>query len=104
MKALKRLLLVFSFTVISLISYSQSGWSTGRYYAYQGQSTTQYQYKTVYDYWCKCYKTVKYCRQLNWYQEYRSGYVYYWGPSGWYSQYREGYFWYCTWSGWYSCY
>lgn len=103
MKALKRTLLIALFAAMSVIGYSQSGWTSGRYYAYQGQTTTQTQYKNVYNQWCNCWQTVRYCRQTNWYKEYRAGYVYYWGQNGWYSKWEEGYFWYYTWSAWYQC-
>ena len=103
MKALKKSLLVLIFALVSTVGLSQSGWNTGKYYAYQGGTQTQYQYQNVWSNWCNCYQTVKYCRQLSWYKEYRSGYVYYWGSNGWYSQYKEGYYWYCNWTGWYVC-
>ncbi len=91
------------FFLIVNSSYAQSGWNTGNYYAYQGNSTTETYFQNEFDYYCNCTVTVRYCRQLTWYQEYRSGYVNLWGPNGWYSEYQEGYAWYCTWSQWYRC-
>lgn len=107
MRRLKNFLLVMSFLIMGITtSFSQSGYQTGRYYAYQGATTTQTDYRNVYNAWCNCWQTVKYCRQLSWYQEYREGYVYYWNyqTNSWYYKYESGYFWYCTWSGWYMCY
>ncbi len=104
MKLLRNLLLTVIFTVgLAIGAEAQSGWSTGNYYAYQGESRIDYTYNNEYNFYCNCYVTVRYCRQLNWYQEYHSGYVYVWGPNGWYTQWQEGYFWYCTWTGWYVC-
>jgi len=104
MKTLKKSILILIFTLISTFNFSQSGWNSGNYYAYQGGTETQTSYNTVYDRFCRCYVNVTYCRQLSWYKEYRSGYVNYWGPNGWYTEYKEGYFWYCVWGNWYTCY
>lgn len=96
-KTLLTLTLVLGFAIGAI---AQNGWSVGRYYAYKGGSDVvcgpvQTIYKSNgYTQWTEGWQT---CKRRNWHQEYRSGYVYYWGPNGWYSQYKEGYFWYFTW-------
>lgn len=90
-------------------SAAQSGWSTNRWYAYQGESRIETAYQREWNPYYETYTNVRYCRQLNWHQEWYAGYVYYWQWDPYYRQYRwssqwqEGYFWYCTWSGWYGC-
>ena len=92
------LLLTISFT-----STAQSGWRSGTYYAYQGQTWVDYSYRTVgFDQWNRPI-VRKMCRQNSWYQQQRSGYIYLWGNNGWYKEWRSGNFWYYKWSGWYYC-
>lgn len=106
MKTLKKAILTLALLFgLAIGASAQSRYNTGRYYAYQGQSTTQTSYQNEYNAYCNCYVTVRYCRQLNWYQEWHSGYIYYWNSytGQWYSEWKQGTFWYCTWSGWYRC-
>lgn len=90
-------------------TFGQSGWSTQRHYARRGESSIQTNYQTVWNPFYNRWVNVRTCRQLNWYQEYYAGYVYFWrynnvyGNYQWVSEYQEGTFWYCTWSGWYNC-
>lgn len=100
---MKRIILILLFALLSNIGISQSGWSAGNYYAYQGESVTQTSYQPMWNSYCLCYQNVLACRQLTWYQEYFEGYIYIWGPNGWYQEYRSGYYWYCYWSNWYIC-
>lgn len=108
--AIKKLLLLLSFSLfLGIAVQAQSSWQSGRYYASKGQTTTETTYKNQWNSYYGRYVNTRYCRQLNWYQEYHSGYVYYWQYDPYYNSYRwasewkEGYFWYCTWSGWYAC-
>ena len=98
------LLAAFTFAVPSTAT-AQSGWSTGNYYAYEGQSWTDWKNEFVgYNQWGQAVYQ-RYCRQTNWYREYRSGYYKTWNAQTgrWTSQWYEGYQWYCTWSAWYYC-
>lgn len=89
--------------------FAQSGWNSERYYAYRGKQTTETTYDKVWNNYYGRYVSVRYCRKLNWYQEYHSGYIYYWrynsnnGRYQWVSEWKEGSFWYCIWSNWYTC-
>jgi hypothetical protein len=111
MKTIKKTILLtalFGFLAVST-TFAQSGWNSSNYYAYRGQSSIQTSYQTEWNSYYGMYVNVKYCQKLKWYQEYHSGYVYYWqydsysGQYKWKSQWKEGNFWYCTWSGWYRC-
>lgn len=101
MKLFKKLALTIALVAgMAIGAQAQSGWQSGRYYAYKGGSDVvcgpvQTVYKSNgYVNWTEGWKT---CKKRNWYQEYRSGYVWYWGPNGWYQKFQEGYFWYFTW-------
>jgi len=101
---LKKFLLPLLFTICFVgNTIAQSGWQTGNWYQYQGQTWTEWQDVFVgYDFFGNAmYQRM--CRNTTWYKEYRSGYVYLWGPSGWYTQWYEGYAWSCYWSNWYRC-
>ncbi|MCB0550512.1 MAG: hypothetical protein KDD19_23285 [Phaeodactylibacter sp.] len=108
---IRRVLIVFSLLLaVSLTpTDAQSSWQSGRYYASRGQTATQTTYRNEWNTYYGSYVNARYCRKLNWYQEYHSGYVYYWRYDPYYNSYRwasewkEGYFWYCTWSNWYGC-
>lgn len=103
MKLFKNLLitLVLFFSVI-IGADAQSGWNEGYYYAYQGGSDVSC--GSVYTitngngftWWTEGWQS---CQQREWYQEYKSGYIYLWNSSTgqWYTEWREGYFWYFTW-------
>lgn len=100
---MKKLVLMFAFLTIVQISFSQN-WSVGQYYANRGEVWTEWQnqFTGYYDYYGNpIYQ--RYCRQTQWYSEYRSGYYYVWNGYQWISQWYEGTQWYCTWSGWYAC-
>lgn len=100
----KALLSIVLFLGLTFTSFSQSGWQSGYYYAYQGENWTEWRIVTVgYDYYGNPINQ-KQCRQTFWYKEYREGYVYYWGPNGWYKEWKSGYFWYYTWGNWYLCF
>lgn len=106
MKLLKRLFITLTLSLLfTATTAAQSGWNSGSFYAYQGQSITETAFQNEYSPFCNCYVTVRYCRQLNWYQEYHSGYIYLWNynTGQWYTEWKEGYYWYCTWSRWYAC-
>ena len=102
MKLFKNFLLSLTILIgASFSSNAQSGWSTGQYYAYKGGTNVSCGNTYVVqktdgwgNYWNEGWQN---CQQRQWYQEYRSGYIYYWGNNGWYSQWKEGYFWYFTW-------
>lgn len=99
----KLLLTLFLLLGITIGSYSQSGWTSGNYYAYKGQNVTESSWATEYSIFCNCYVNVRYCRQSYWYQEYYSGYIYLWGPNGWYTEWKEGTYWYYSFGNWYLC-
>jgi hypothetical protein len=104
MNLIKKLLLTTTILLsITLTTLSQSSWQSGQYYAYKGQTFTEWRWVNVgWDGWGNPI-TRKQCRQSYWHQEWRQGYVYIWGPNGWYSEWRQGNFWYFTWSNWYLC-
>jgi hypothetical protein len=108
MKMPTRKFLIIVLAFISLDSFAQE-WVTGRYYGYRGQTLIENTYRTEYNPYSGLYFNNKYCRQLTWYQEYYSGYVYFWqyspahGLYRWANNWQEGNFWRCTWSDWYSC-
>lgn len=105
---MKRCLILLCLLLLIFSTNAQSGYSTGNWYAYQGQSTIETTYKSVWNDF-NGWQNVRYCRQLNWYQEWHAGYVYYWqwdsfhGQYRWKRQWKEGNYWYCTWSDWYVC-
>ncbi|NRB52547.1 MAG: hypothetical protein HRU41_33105 [Saprospiraceae bacterium] len=111
MKPFKTLALTFTFLMFLGIGtgFSQSGWSTSRWYAKEGRSSVQTSYQKQWNAYYGRYVSVRYCRKLNWYREWHAGYIYYWRYDNYYGRYqwarewKEGYFWYCTWSGWYQC-
>jgi len=96
---MKKLFLTLLITLFSFIGYGQSGWSTGRYYQYKGETWTQ----TTWSY------GQRYCRTVKWHKTYRRGYVYRWvydphfSTYRWVSKWYEGYSWYYIWSSWYYC-
>lgn len=104
-KFLKKLLVVITISLLPLLSLSQSGWSSGQYYAYQGSAVEQCGYSYAkYDYWGNFIGYYKTCRILIWERKYYTGYIYYWGMDGWYAQWQEGYSWYCYWGPYYEKY
>ncbi len=102
-------ILIVFIIFFSLDSFAQNQWATGRFYGSRGQSLTENTYRTEYNPYTGLYFNSKYCRQLTWYQEYYSGYVYYWqyspanGQYTWVNKWDQGSFWRCTWSAWYNC-
>ncbi len=104
MKLFKKALLTLVFILgVTIGASAQSGWNTGQWYQYQGQSWTDWKDVFVgYDGWgMPIYR--RQCRNTVWYSEYYSGYTYVWGPNGWYTQWYSGYAWKCYWSNWYWC-
>jgi hypothetical protein len=97
------------FMLIAQHVSAQNGWQANTIYSVKGQTSTQTTWFTEYDRYTGFYYDVKYCRQLNWYEEYQAGQVYFWkynsftGQYYWASQRRQGNFWYCTWTGWKRC-
>ncbi len=95
----KMLIIIAFFLCIEKV-YTQNGWSVGNYYYNQGGSDRscgpiRSVWKT--DGWSSWYEGWQTCRDRNWYQEYYSGYIYFWGNNGWYTEWREGYFWTFNW-------
>ena len=111
MKLLKKTLPIYCLLLMMTIgtAFSQSGWRTSRWYASAGESRTETTYKREWNAYQRCYQSVRYCRQLSWYQEWHAGYIYYWrynastGSYQWVSEWQQGNFWHCNWSGWYPC-
>lgn len=111
MKSTIQLLILTVFLCLNMINSAtaQSGWSTSRHYASRGQAKIESTYRSVWNPQYGVYQNVRYCRKLQWYQEWYSGRVYYWqhnsytGQYYWASKWEEGTFWYCNWSGWYVC-
>ncbi len=104
MKLLKKIMLTIALLLgLTIGAYAQSGWNTGEWYQYQGETWTEWQTViTGYDFFGNPLYSRK-CRQTTWYSESYSGYVYVWGPNGWYTQWYSGYAWKCYWSNWYWC-
>jgi hypothetical protein len=101
---MKKLILALVFSLVTIWAVAQSGWSSGQYYAYKGQTIEQCgNAYPKYDAWGNWYGNFVSCRVLKWEQQQYSGYVYYWNSNTgqWYSQWQSGYSWYCWWSGWY---
>ena len=99
---MRKLILALVFSLATMWAVAQSGWSSGQYYAYRGQAVEEcgYVYSKC-DAWGNWIGNYVSCRVLVWEQQWRSGYVYYWGPNGWYTQWQSGTFWYCYWGNWY---
>lgn len=101
---MKNIFLILAFSLLSLQSFSQSGWNSGEYYAYQGQTVEECGYVyPKYDYYGNFLGNYVSCRLLTWESTTYSGYINYWNynTGSWYSEWRSGSYWYCYWSGWY---
>ena len=98
---MKKLLGLLVGLLLTFTTLAQSGWQSGNYYSYRGQTVKDCGYTyagniSYYDgFGNPHYYIFRNCQILSWRQEYYSGYIYYWGPSGWYTQYQQGTFWYC---------
>jgi len=80
---IKKVILPLFFTLFLFSNtFTQSGWQTGNWYQYQGQSWTEWQDVFVgYDFFgYPMYQRM--CRNTTWYKEYRTGYVNVWVQMG----------------------
>lgn len=95
---MKKFLSTIILSLVTLFSFTQSGWQSGQYYQYQGQRVKEYD--NYYTYYFQGGYQKRY-RILQWEQQQYSGYIYVWNGYSWYTQYSNSYAWYCFWSGWY---
>jgi hypothetical protein len=98
---MKKFILALILSLSTLFTIAQSGWQSGNYYMYQGQTTEQCGSTYVLqDNWGYSYYYQD-CRILRWETRQYSGYVYVWVNGYWTTQWYNGYTWYCYWSPWY---
>lgn len=98
---MKKLLLLITL-LFTVTIYSQTSWSSSRYYASRGARDL-----TVLNTWTQTYQdswgnwrtgTFQRVRERRWYQEWYSGHVWYWDAwRGWYWQQQSGTFWRWYW-------
>lgn len=92
------IILFFLFSILTFKSHAQNGWVQGNWYVNQGaEDIICGDYFYVWNPYYRYNETWQKCTKRRWYQEYRSGYIYLWGPYGWYQEWREGYFWSFNW-------
>lgn len=96
--------------IISVFLFESNGqtvYSASRWYGFEGESRVEKKYEWTWNGYQ--YVNLSYCRRLDWYREWHSGYIYFWqwdsyiGYYRWVSQWQEGSFWHCSWSAWYGC-
>ena len=105
---MKKLIVILLFAIIFMAenSYSQTSWSSEKWYAYKGNVWTEcgnpYPKYSRPDQWGRQFFLgyYKQCKTTVWHQEWREGYIYYWNAQQryWYKRYEKGTFWYYTWN------